>query len=195
MPKKLAISVDERSLEVSVPDDMLAGAQAFYQKMDSDMDGGWQMGPEYIEHPDREQRCQIVANKLLTSLSTANETMVTLMAGYILSRLPDVRGVEVDTSGEMLHTRFQYASVPSASPSTPVISPAGAGLDKREALARAGREVSAVYGSGRGFRYAVMDPASGQRVESPLFGNETEATEARQQAFRRRYEELAGTAG
>jgi hypothetical protein len=189
MPKKLAVSVDERSLEVSVPDDMLADAQAFYQKMDRDMDGGWQMGPEFVENPDRVQRCQIAANKLLTSLSAANEMMATLMAGYILSRLPNVRGVEIDTGGEMLNTRFLYESAPSQ-PQAGV-----AGLGKREALARAGKEVSAVYKSGRSFRYAVLDPATGQWAESPAMNDEKEAQEHRMLAFKRRFEELAGNPG
>jgi hypothetical protein len=190
MPRKLAVSVDDRSLEVSVPDDMLAEAQAFYRKMDRDMEGGWQMGPEFVERPDREQRCQIAANKLLTSLSAANETMVTLMAGYILSRLPGVSGVDIDTGGEMLNTRFHYAPAASAEPATAATTRADAGLSKREALARAGSEISAVYASGSGFRYAVADRVSGQRVESALFGNEAEAGEQRRRAFRRRYEEL-----
>jgi hypothetical protein len=168
---------------------MLAEARAFYQKMDRDMDGGWQMGPEYVENPDRVQRCQIAANKLLTSLSAANETMVTLMAGYILTRLPNVNGVDIDTNGEMLNTRFTSdASVTPETGSAAVVS----GLGKREALARAGQDVSAVYRSGRGFRFAILDQASGQPQESPLFDSETQATEARLLAFRRRYEELIG---
>lgn len=66
MPRILSVTVDERLIEVSVPDDMLAGVQAFYQKMDRDMDGGWRMGPEFVERPGRVQHCQIATNKLLT---------------------------------------------------------------------------------------------------------------------------------
>ena len=105
---KLNIIVDERVLTVDVPPHMLHEAEDFYRKMDSDMDGGWQMGTEFIENPDKVQRCQIAANKLLTSLSAANETMITLMAGYILKRLPGVTGVRIDTSGEMQHTEMLY---------------------------------------------------------------------------------------
>jgi hypothetical protein len=191
MPRQLSVTVDHRTLAVNVPDDMLAEAQPFYAKMDSDMDRGWQMGPEFVEHPDREQRCQIAANKLLTSLSSANETMVTLMAGYILSRLPNVRGVEIDTGGEMFNTRFVY----EPSSSAPGQSRSGAGLGKREALARAGKEVSAVYQSGRSYRYAVLDPATGQWAESPAMDDEKEAQAHRMLAFKRRFEELAGNPG
>jgi len=112
---KLNVIVDERALTVDVPPHMLHEAEDFYRKMDSDMDGGWQMGTEFIENPDKVQRCQIAANKLLTSLSAANETMVTLMAGYILKNLPGVTGVRIDTGGEMQHTEMLYGKPAGAS--------------------------------------------------------------------------------
>jgi hypothetical protein len=189
MPRQLSVTVDHRTLAVNVPDDMLAEAQPFYAKMDSDMDRGWQMGPEFVEHPNREQRAQIAAHRLLGSLSAANETMVMLMAGYILSRLPNVSRVDIDTSGEMLHTRFDFHA--PASPASPTRASAAV-PDRREALARAGREVSAVYRSGGGYRFAVLDHASGKPVESALFESEPRASEAREQALGRRYRELLG---
>ena len=36
--------------------------------MDQDMDAGWQMSRDWVDNPSREQRCQIVADKLLTAL-------------------------------------------------------------------------------------------------------------------------------
>jgi hypothetical protein len=185
----LTVVVDGRAVAVSVPGDMIASASGLYAKMDRDMDGGWQMGPEFVEQPDRVQRCQIVANKLLVSLSGANETMVTLMAGYILARLPDVVAVNIDTAGEMLNTEFQYASRPAAQAAA-----APAGLSKREALAEAGKQVSAVYQVGRGWRFSTLDRASGQWMESPLLDDEAQAHEARAKAFHDRYRELLGGA-
>src|SRR3970282_1739095 len=102
---KLNVVVDDRLYSIKVPPDMLREAEEFFRKMDRDMDRGWQMGPEFIENPDKVQRCQIAANKLLTSLSAANETMITLMAGYIFKRLPGVTGVRIDTGGGMAHPR------------------------------------------------------------------------------------------
>jgi hypothetical protein len=190
MPK-LAVLVDERTLSVDVPEAMLTEAETFFARMDRDMDRGWQMGPEFIEQPDRVQRCQIAANRLLVSLSTANETMATLMAGYILARLPGVTAVRVDTGGEMLNTEFTYA--PGASPAAGRPAAASAAApSKREALAEAGKQVSAVYRAGRGWRFATLDAAGGQWLESPVMDNEQVATEARMQAVRRRYEELLG---
>lgn len=191
MPR-LTVVVDERVLAVEVPQDMLDEAAGFFQKMDRDMDCGWQMGPEFIEAPDRTQRCQVAANKLLVSLSGANETMVQLMAGYILSRLPRVSTVNIDTDGEMQNTRFEYHPASATSPDreTPAASPETVPLSKREALARAGKEVSAVYRAGRGYRFATLQPGTGEWAESALLDDEAQANEARLVAVRERYEAL-----
>ena len=154
---KLNVIVDERAYAVDVPPHLFHDAEDFFQKMDSDMDHGWQMGPEFIENPDKVQRCQIAANKLLTSLSGANETMIMLMAGYILKRLPGVSGVRIDTGGEMLHTEMIYeqpVSHPAAAPASAVttMSPK---LGKLEAMDQAGKDVTKVYQVGKGFRFAA----------------------------------------
>ncbi|MBI3546745.1 MAG: hypothetical protein HY081_09180, partial [Gammaproteobacteria bacterium] len=149
---KLKVIVDERAYSVDVPPAMLQQAEDFFTKMDRDMDRGWQMGPEFIESPDQMQRCQIAANKLLTSISSTNETMVLLMAGYILKRLPGVTGVDIDTAGEMLHTEMIFddqAQPATASPKTqaPVAAaaPLKNKLNKLEAMEQAGKDVTKVY--------------------------------------------------
>jgi hypothetical protein len=188
---KLEVQVDERRLALEVPPDMLDGAEPFFQKMDRDMDGGWRMGPEWVERPDAVQRCQIAADRLLGALSGANEPLALLMAGYILRRLPRVAGVDIDTGGEPLGTRFHYAPAPAVAPA------AGAGqpLGKLEAMERAGQEVTQVYRVGKSFRFATLDAASGQWVESPLIDGESEANALRLQAVKRRFDELTGTGG
>jgi hypothetical protein len=74
--------------------------------MDSDMDEDWQMSRERIENPDQQQRCQIAADKLLNAISTENQTLLLLMAGYILSRMPGVTEIHLNTEGEMLGTEL-----------------------------------------------------------------------------------------
>ena len=106
---KLNVTVDGRTQAVEVPPDMLTEAGEFFRKMDRDMDVGWRMGPEFVENPDSVNRCQIAADKLLVSLSTGNHALTQLMAAYILNRLPDVIGVDIDTGGEMLNTEFSFA--------------------------------------------------------------------------------------
>lgn len=191
---KLNVIVDERVYAVDVPPPMLLDAEDFFRKMDADMDRGWQMGPEFIENPDRLQRCQIAANKLLVSLSGANETMATLMAGYILKRLPGITGVRIDTGGEMLHTEMLYAKPderPSLSQSTGSASPARK-LGKLEAMEQAGKDVTKVYQVGKSYRFAVRDLRTGEWLESGPSDTEQEAYEKRMQAYKRRLDELTG---
>ena len=188
---KLNIIVDERALTVDVPPHMLQEAEDFYRKMDSDMDHGWQMGPEFIENPDKVQRCQIAANKLLTSLSTANETMITLMAGYILKRVPSVTGIRIDTAGEMLHTELLYEkslSTPANTPAT--IAARATKLNKLEVLEQAGKDVTKVYQVGKSYRFAVRDLKTGEWLESGPMESEHEAYEKRMRAYKRRLDEL-----
>ncbi len=183
----LNVTLNDKTYAVNVPDEMLAGAEDFFRKMDSDMDRGWQMSREFIEHPDKTQRAQIVAHRIMLAMSAGNETMTQLMAGYILERLPGVTGVIVDTDGEMLNTEIVYGAGSAAA----TAAPAGGKLSRLEAMKQAGKEVTAVYKSGKSFRFAVLDRANGRWAESPAMDDENEAQERRLQAFRRRFEELS----
>jgi hypothetical protein len=101
---KLNIVIDDQSRDIDVPEEVLRDGQEFFNKMDADMDRGWQMGPEFIENPDPIQRCQIAADKILTAIDTENQNLLILMAGYILSRQPQVSRIDINTSGEVLET-------------------------------------------------------------------------------------------
>ena len=84
------------------------GSDEFHDRLDRDMDRGWQMSREFVPHPDPLQRCQIVADRLLTSLVNGNAATAMLMASYIARRMPGVAGVDVDTAGEMQNTELLY---------------------------------------------------------------------------------------
>lgn len=105
---QLQIIINDKTSTIEVPEALLSEAEDFFQKMDKDMDKGWQMGPEYIENPTNTNRCQIAADKILQAVDTKNHNLVLLMAGYILKRLPGTIGVNIDTSGEMLNTEIVY---------------------------------------------------------------------------------------
>lgn len=64
------------------------------------------MSREWVECPNLIQRCQIAADKLLSAIHSENETLMLLMAAYIVSRLPDVSGVKIATDGEMMETEL-----------------------------------------------------------------------------------------
>ncbi len=181
----LNVTLNEKNYAVNVPDGMLAEAEDFFRKIDADMDRGWQMSRDFVEHPDRTQRAQIAAHRLMLAMSTGNEILTQLLAGYILKHLPGVSGVVVDTEGEMGNTEIVYGA------GTAPMAATGK-LPRIEAMKQAGQEVTAVYQSGRSFRFAVLDRASGRWIEAPSTDDEKEAQERRMQAFKRRFEELSG---
>lgn len=105
---RFKVIVGDETYAVEVTADMLTDGTDFFAKMDRDMDKGWQMSRDYVEHPDQLQRCQIVADKLLTNIINQNETAAMLMVAYIVKRIQGVVGVNVDTTGEIQNTELLY---------------------------------------------------------------------------------------
>ena len=102
----LSILVADEKSHVSVDKAMLDDALPLLDGMDRDMDKGWQLGRRYIAAPSSIERCQIVANRLLTALHTRSQASMTLMAAYILDRLPEVKTVNINAEGEAEETMF-----------------------------------------------------------------------------------------
>ncbi len=190
--------IDDQVYELNVPDALLEQARPFFDQLDRDMDEGWQMSREWVASPDRLQRCQIVADKLLTALETENDKLGRLMAAYILARLPGVESVELDVQGEIQNNQFnlaqhQGAQEESPAPRAPAAAPGattGAGLSKLEAMEQAGNDVTKVFKVGKAYRFSVFDHARQQWTDSPLAATEEEAHRLRQQAFKDRFEAL-----
>ena len=103
---KLNIIVDGRANAFDVPDYLIADAADFFEKLDTDMDKGWQMSREWVDNPNPEQRCQIAADKILTAIEHDNEKLLMLMAAYILRTMPGVTGVNIDITGDMNETEI-----------------------------------------------------------------------------------------
>jgi len=103
------VIIGEQVYAIEVPEELLLEAAEFHATLDRDMDQGWQMSRQFVELPDRLQRCQIVADKLLTSIMNDNHATAMLMAGYIVLRMPGVIGVDIDAAGEMQNTALLYA--------------------------------------------------------------------------------------
>lgn len=108
--------IDDQELSLEIPEQILEQGQPFFAKLDADMDQGWQMSREWIARPTQIERCQIVADKLLTALEKENDRLGMLMAGYLLSRLPGLETVTLDTHGEMQNTLFTVAASPAIAP-------------------------------------------------------------------------------
>jgi hypothetical protein len=106
---RFKVVIDEQVYAIEVPDDLLQEAAEFHARLDRDMDRGWQMSRQFVERPDPLQRCQIVADKLLTSIMQNNQATAMLMAGYIALRMPGAIGVDIDAAGEMQNTQLLFA--------------------------------------------------------------------------------------
>jgi len=181
--------INEQVYELHVQENFISQAAGFFDQMDRDMEQGWQMSREWVDRPNREQCCQIVADKLLTALEQENARLGRLMAGYLLSRLPGIESVEIDTGGEIQNTRFTRNGAASQSEPAPV-TPALQGLDKMAALEQAGNDVTKVFKVGHAWRFSVFDHASAQWRDAATVADKEEAEQLRQEALRRRFEEL-----
>jgi hypothetical protein len=205
----LKLIVDDQLYELNIPEDFVAQAESFFAKMDQDMDAGWQIGREWVEKPGVLQRAQIAANKLFSAMENDNHDLGRLMAGYIVSRVPDVDAVEVTAATEIgdivIRRREQSAQIPSPSPAAidPTFYPAGhepssapsgmpGGLNKMEAMAQAGKDVSQVFRSGKQWKFSMYNHATGQWEESPAIADKAEAEKLRDFAFKKRFDELCG---
>ena len=105
---RFKVVIGDQVYAVEVPEELLREAAEFHAKLDRDMDRGWQMSRQFVERPTPQQRCQIVADKLLTSIMNDNQASAMLMAGYIALRVPGAIGVDIDASGEMQNTELLY---------------------------------------------------------------------------------------
>ena len=102
----LDVYFEDQHCRLNVPEAVIESGKPFFDKMDRDMDAGWQMGPKFAEQPDQINRGQIAASRLLIALERNNGPMIRAMAGYILARFPGVKAVHIDTTGQLLNTQI-----------------------------------------------------------------------------------------
>lgn len=102
----LKVIIEENIYSIDIPDDVMRDGGSFFEKLDADMDKGWQMNREWVEKPNTLQRCQIVSDRIADAINTENEMLTYLLAGYIATHMPEVKEVRIDTAGEMHETQF-----------------------------------------------------------------------------------------
>ena len=102
----LKVVVDDQTYPITVPEEIISGADDFFNKIDKDMDNGWQMSRDWVEKPNQEQRCQIVGDKMLTAMQNDNKQLMVLLSAYVLARVPGASALRIDTNGEMLETEL-----------------------------------------------------------------------------------------
>jgi len=108
----LNVYFEDQHYQLEVTEALVQQGKAFFEKIDRDMDAGWQMGPVFVEDLNDKERAQIAASKLMIALENQNEAMSKAMSAYIVFRLPRVSAVHIDTSGQMLNTEFVMKEEP-----------------------------------------------------------------------------------
>lgn len=186
---KLELVVEGNSIALDVPEDIVESAEEFFQSLDADLDQGWQMGRAWVEDPDAQQRCQIVAERLVKALNSENVKLSVLLAGYIARTLPELTRIEVDMTGELQDSPMETEPSPQLAP--PPSLPGGP-LDKLSAMQQAEQEISKPYKVGRAWRFSVFNHQSGQWQQGPSVKSEAEAEALRSEAYRQRFTQLTG---
>ena len=102
----LKVTIDEKTYPLELDKGMIASAQEVFKKMDADMDRGWQMSRTWVDAPNATQRCQIVADKMLTAIQQEKTATIGLMAAYIINKIPGILAIDIDTSGDMTLTEI-----------------------------------------------------------------------------------------
>jgi hypothetical protein len=102
----ITVEFNDKSYALDVPGSLAVEAGEFFAKMDEDMNCGWQMSRWWVPDPDQNQRCQIVADKLLTAMQNNNEEFALLMCAYILNNKPATRRIRINTDGEIQGNEF-----------------------------------------------------------------------------------------
>ncbi len=103
---KITVEFDDKSYALDVPAALALEAAEFFEKLDKDMNCGWQMSRWWVPDPDPDQRCQIVADKLLTAMHNNNRESALLMCAYILQSKPATRRIRINTDGEIQGNEF-----------------------------------------------------------------------------------------
>ncbi|MEJ2307718.1 MAG: hypothetical protein P8Z78_00215 [Gammaproteobacteria bacterium] len=188
---ELKVIIEEELYTLNVPDQLIEEATDFFDKMDADMDAGIQMSRTWVENPDKIQRLQAVANKLLTALETGNENLGRMMAAYILSRAPNIDLIDMDTSGDMTTTEIRYKE--GASPVSfgmpPMLDdPFGMDPALREA---AEKQVSKVFKQGRVYSFSLLNGETGEWETAIQVKDQEQAETQREQAVLAKMRELA----
>ena len=105
----LKVVIEDQIYPITVPQQIISEAGEFFDRIDKDMDNGWQMSREWVQNPNQEQRCQIVGDKMLTAMHNDNQHLMVLLSAYVLARVPTASELRIDSNGEMLETELILA--------------------------------------------------------------------------------------
>ena len=102
----LTIILGENEYPLKITETIVSEAGPFFEKMDSDMNKGWQMSKSWVDSANQFQNCQIVADRLFTSIHLNKKKTAIMMAAYIINQMTSVKVIYIDISGNMEETTF-----------------------------------------------------------------------------------------
>ena len=88
---------DEPILEFDRNKEIPDNQKKYLTDMDNRMNKGIQLGSDFIKEPNSLQRCQFVANSLVSLLTEDNYPQASAMCTYLAERLPDLQQVQCKT--------------------------------------------------------------------------------------------------
>jgi len=101
MSTKLIIMVNGQSVIEYDRNTRLPGHQRqFLDKMDSDMDAGFELNGQHVAQPDLKVRAQYIAIHLIQSVLNDNEAMIAATCAYLATRIPDLKQIKAVEQGE-----------------------------------------------------------------------------------------------
>ena len=80
----------------------------FLEKMDSDMNAGFNLGDRYYDYPDLRQKGKYVAMQLAHAIQGNNQGMINAMCAYLVTRLPNLKQVNIDENGEEVTINLHF---------------------------------------------------------------------------------------
>ena len=103
----IEIVIGEDVHKVEVPKDLIDNATEVFDKFDNDLAGGWQMSRDWVPCPNTHQRCQIIADRILTAVHHKHQHFIGMACAYIIKKMPHVRRVIIDIDGDITQTQFE----------------------------------------------------------------------------------------
>jgi hypothetical protein len=91
----LNLQIEGEACPLEVSEEFCHENRPFFDKMDQDMDQGWQMSQRWVESPSPDERAAIVGDRLVQALKSGNGHLLTLMAGYLADRYPTAERLEL----------------------------------------------------------------------------------------------------
>jgi antirestriction protein len=189
----LTIDLGGQQHQLTVPAAIITEATDFFTTIDTDMDHGWHIDGQWIQQPNALQRRQIVTEKLLAAVTAHNDQLALLMAAYLLRQWPTLTTIKSDSQETSATAEFYFQDQASVNQhhTEPNHPPSFEQIDQTtDAFDKANRAVSHVFRIGKGWQFAIFDQTQMVWQNSPLFANEQQAQEQRQQEVVIRYTDL-----